>query len=633
MADKVGFRSQSSFQFFQGRLLLGHSRFFHSLAAAIANLYVVNERRNHPIAGAFYCAVYIPSLSGPGFQVCGYHINHLISYHAHLSSGIVSSKTPMAAYGSRHYSLFDYSSSKSSSWYPQSGLSVNSSLFSKGYGGFENFRKDCMSLRKKDQLNFFIVHGYFAYVAANRRDDDCPLQGFGLNGFHRFSPACLSNGTAPDVSFDNSVFGDQFANSADSMEEDIWTGRSLKLRSGSFDLLHPDKEAIGGEDVHVIRGYEQAIWVTDGVGVLDELGIDVWQYARELMSISVSALLEEPKGSSTDAPRVLEKVHMPKKAKHASTASVIALTNQALLSSDHPTSTCGKRNAARPRFYSSNSKVVDLRALKPLIMKKVQNWAKDYRFDDTAPVAREVLNSRALLYRGVSTLLHHLPVWACEYCPEVYIGERGHLIRTCCGPHRRLAKIKPHKWIKACLNDILVPVEAVRNARGKIRIPAVVELCLQSGATQSDLQQSEHAESGNGFETTVSSSHEELELVAKETLNAYETLRNGVQKLMMVFPTKVCKHCSEVRVTRRHYQVDKHWHEGHLWEKAEVDDLVPPKIVWFRRPQDPPVLLDEGRCYYGHAPAVIDMCIKAGAVAPSKYFAMMKDNGIPTPPV
>nr|GMD89413.1 APO protein 4, mitochondrial [Ipomoea batatas]GME06111.1 APO protein 4, mitochondrial [Ipomoea batatas] len=298
------------------------------------------------------------------------------------------------------------------------------------------------------------------------------------------------------------------------------------------------------------------------------------------------------------------------------------------------------------RFYNSNSKVVDLKTLKPMIMEKIQHRANDNPVKGTAVLAQEVLKARGLLYRGVSDLLRHLPVWTCKYCPEVYVGESGHLIRTCGGYRRLSAKIKAHEWIKACLNDILVPVEenTVDNVTkpqerfGQDRISAVVELCLHAaGATPID--QSAYAnnmESRTGFKLAEAPSDEEMKLVAIETLKAWEALRNGVQKLLVVFPVKVCKLCSEVHVGHSGNKapicrISESWQEAHLWKKAGVDDLVPAKRVWYQRPQDPPVLVDEGRDYYGHAPAVIDMCVKAGAVAPSKYFSIMKADGLSAP--
>lgn len=103
--------------------------------------------------------------------------------------------------------------------------------------------------------------------------------------------------------------------------------RTLKLISGSSYLPHPDKEETGGEDAHFICIDEQVIGVADGVGGWAEVGIDSGQFARELMSFSVTAIREEPKGS-IDPARVLEKAHSNTKAKGSSTACIIALTDK-----------------------------------------------------------------------------------------------------------------------------------------------------------------------------------------------------------------------------------------------------------------------------------------------------------------
>lgn len=92
-------------------------------------------------------------------------------------------------------------------------------------------------------------------------------------------------------------------------------------------MPHPDKEDTGGEDAHFICVDEQAIGVADGVGGWADHGIDSGQYARELMSNSVSAIQEEPKGL-IDPARVLEKAYTSTKAKGSSTACIVALTEQ-----------------------------------------------------------------------------------------------------------------------------------------------------------------------------------------------------------------------------------------------------------------------------------------------------------------
>ncbi|XP_037492187.1 APO protein 4, mitochondrial [Jatropha curcas] len=289
------------------------------------------------------------------------------------------------------------------------------------------------------------------------------------------------------------------------------------------------------------------------------------------------------------------------------------------------------------RFYSSK---VDWKKLRPMILKRVENRAKVYPIQEMLPLAQEVLGVRMLLIQGISILTRVIPVVACKFCPEVYIGEKGHLIKTCWG-YRRGPKNQVHEWITGGLNDIVVPAETFRldNMFQKIikhdqrfdfdRVPAVVELCRQAGAEVSSeivIGDSDEAQS---------LSPSDLVFVANKTLRAWETVRSGVQKLLFVYPSKVCKHCSEVHVGPSGHKARlcgifkyESWRGTHFWKKAGVDDLVPPKIVWRRRPQDPPVLLDEWRNFYGHAPAVVDLFTKAGAIAPTKYYCMMKVQGL-----
>lgn len=63
------------------------------------------------------------------------------------------------------------------------------------------------------------------------------------------------------------------------------------------------------------------------------------------------------------------------------------------------------------RFYSSK---VDLKKLKPMIQKRIENRAKDYPVPSMISVAEEVLRARDLLIQGVSTLTKVIPVQACK---------------------------------------------------------------------------------------------------------------------------------------------------------------------------------------------------------------------------
>ncbi|KAK4800965.1 hypothetical protein SAY86_021452 [Trapa natans] len=302
------------------------------------------------------------------------------------------------------------------------------------------------------------------------------------------------------------------------------------------------------------------------------------------------------------------------------------------------------------RFYSSK---VDLRKLRPMILKRIERRAKDYPIPAMVPVAQEVLQARDLLIQGVSVLLKVFCVTACKFCPEVYIGEKGHLIQTCHG-YRHRGKNRVHEWIYGGINDILVPVETFHlNMFQDVikhqqrfdfpRIPAVVELCYQAGAEIQDKKTvcpstaSFNLTQNDNFEPEALS-NSDLHTIASGTLTAWEIVRSGVKKLLMAYPAKVCKHCSEVHVGQSGHKARlcgvfkyESWRGSHFWKKADVDDLVPPKIVWYRRPQDPPVLVDQGREFYGHAPAIVALCVQAGAIAPAKYNCMMKVQGLPSP--
>ncbi|KAE8656574.1 putative protein phosphatase 2C 55 [Hibiscus syriacus] len=338
---KLGFRNYRSFRSsrFLGLVdLQGLLRTGTVLAASLDSL-SVNRRRNISVVGVFAQAIFVPSVSGPAFQVCGYHIDSSLVIPGPIPLPVSKfQSTPMASSCSGvviggyliHTSKLKHrhlSSSTSNGDIFYGNRSLNSRIIPR------------TSLKNQEKSNNRPIYRHFMYSAGKRWFNFNPSSGSGSGSraVHSSLPSSLLSGTVPDVSFDGSGCEElasgsgceELASSSGSSEEKISSGKTLKLLSGSCYLPHPDKEDTGGEDAHFICVDEQAIGIADGVGGWADMGVDSGQYSRELMSNSVSAIKEEPKGS-IDPARVLEKAHSSTKAKGSSTACVIALTNQGL---------------------------------------------------------------------------------------------------------------------------------------------------------------------------------------------------------------------------------------------------------------------------------------------------------------
>ncbi|XP_040376930.1 APO protein 3, mitochondrial [Oryza brachyantha] len=147
-----------------------------------------------------------------------------------------------------------------------------------------------------------------------------------------------------------------------------------------------------------------------------------------------------------------------------------------------------------------------------------------------------------------------------------------------------------------------------------------------------------------GDEATQTEEEEEATTVgelAGRTLQAWLDMRGGAARLMRKYGVVTCGYCPEVQVGPKGHKVrmckgSKHQQRDgqHAWQEATVDDLVRPNYVWHAPAGhdgdgngDP--LANELKRYYGKAPAVVELCVRAGAAVPAEYRSMMRLDVVP----
>ncbi|XP_076900069.1 APO protein 1, chloroplastic-like isoform X2 [Bidens hawaiensis] len=289
------------------------------------------------------------------------------------------------------------------------------------------------------------------------------------------------------------------------------------------------------------------------------------------------------------------------------------------------------------------------------------------------PVAYEVLDAWKILIKGLSQLLHVIPVYACSECSEVHVGQTGHDIQNCHGPNGADRR-SFHLWVKGSIDDVLLPIESYHQydpfgTRIKHetrfnydRIPAIVELCIQAGVELPQYPSRRRTQpirmlgkkiidrGGILVPSAPTCSGEVLELdthrarerfpapvdsdvvsIAQSTLSAYEKVRWGVTKLMRKYTVKACGYCPEVHVGPWGHDAKlcgefKHqWRDGkHGWQDATVEEVFPPNYVWHVQDPNGPPLKSSLKRFYGKAPIVVEICVQAGAPVPHKYIPMMR---------
>ncbi|MQM07848.1 hypothetical protein Taro_040698 [Colocasia esculenta] len=369
--------------------------------------------------------------------------------------------------------------------------------------------------------------------------------------------------------------------------------------------------------------------------------------------------------------------------------SQTATSNVFVIRCDHP------QNSDLPRYYSKREKkpfpvpILELRRAARERQKSLRGKPRrpmpppknGMLVKSMIPVAYDVLNARIMLINNLRKLMKVVTVHACKHCNEIHVGPDGHPFRSC---HGRRADFRRglHEWTKASVEDVFVEIESyhlsdrlgrriTHEERFSIpRVPAIMELCVQAGVDLADLptkrrrkpviriNKSEIIDANeddlpepeaNQYEKPIlaeildseavpPSTLEERVSLAEDTLQAWETLRDGAERLMKKYAVRVCGYCPEVHVGPSGHKAQncgafKHQQRNgqHGWQAAVLNDLIPPRYVWHVPDVGGPPLQRELSSFYGQAPAVVEICVQGGAEVPERYKPTMRlDIGIPS---
>ncbi|CAN1237762.1 APO protein 1, chloroplastic [Linum grandiflorum] len=225
-------------------------------------------------------------------------------------------------------------------------------------------------------------------------------------------------------------------------------------------------------------------------------------------------------------------------------------------------------------------------------------------------------------------------------CSEVHVAHTGHEIKNCLGSSNA-RRHGLHSWVKGSINDIIIPIESYhlydpfgRRIKHETRfdydrIPAVVELCIQAGVEIPEYPSRRRNKPIRMLGKRVID--RDIPRIAQETVEAYENVRRGVRKLMRKYTVKACGYCTEVHVGPWGHNAKlcgefKHqWRDGkHGWQDATSEEVFPSNYVWHVRDPLGPPLKSILKRFYGKAPAMIEMCLQAGAEIPDRYKPMMR---------
>ncbi|KAI5349932.1 hypothetical protein L3X38_002823 [Prunus dulcis] len=186
-----------------------------------------------------------------------------------------------------------------------------------------------------------------------------------------------------------------------------------------------------------------------------------------------------------------------------------------------------------------------------------------------------------------------------------------------------------------CIEGRIVDFEMVNKMDEMDRnsYPGIVDTLVDPdvGTNMEELRNSASPSHTNCVDKSSDKVGKSLTELSSTTMGSWFEMISGAKNIMEKYSVKTCGYCLEVQVGPKGHKVrmckaSKHQSRNglHAWQEATIEDFVGLNYVWHVRDVNCPALDNNLKRYYGKAPAVVELCVQAGAPVPDEYRSMMR---------
>ncbi|KAH0452677.1 hypothetical protein IEQ34_019976 [Dendrobium chrysotoxum] len=264
-------------------------------------------------------------------------------------------------------------------------------------------------------------------------------------------------------------------------------------------------------------------------------------------------------------------------------------------------------------------------------------------------VAHQVHLDRSSLLHGLSKLIEGdpaIPIHRCRFCPELHVGWHGHEIRSCEGPGSG-SRNSYHVWRRGGVKDIVgfaycyhlfdrvgKPRVGHKERLDVPKLPAILELCIQAGLNLDDYPTKRRIAPVYSIDGRIVDfeTHKEDDSITDHLLvpvSFIDSISEEEENMNLnELAMKTLRSCSGWTKGTQGEDVQSCKASVSRWTAcmagSHYDDLIKPNFVWHvKNPKGPP-LANVLKRYYGKAPAVVELCVQAGAPIPKECSSMMR---------